>query len=71
MNSINLASYILTQCVRNMGQRWCRYNLDQWNNKLSFDIFNYISDHVKLIQLKDTAGNVNQSVIITKYWIYD
>ena len=65
INSIKFASDILTECVRNMGQQWCHYTLDQWKNKVSFDIFNYICDYVSLLQLRDTAGDVNQIVIIT------
>ena len=70
MKSIKFSSDILTECVRNTGEEWCLYKLVQWKNKVSFDIFNYISYHVKLLQLRYTAGNVNQSVIITEYWIY-
>ena len=34
-------------------------------------IFNYISDHVTLVKLEYSAGNVNHAVSITWSWIYD
>ena len=36
-----------------------------------FDILNYTSEHVALVQLMDTAENVNQDVSIFRRWIYD
>ena len=36
-----------------------------------FDVLNDISDHVTLVQLIKTAGNVKNSVIIIRCWIYD
>ena len=35
-----------------------------------FGIFGDISDHENLVQLVDTAGNVDHVVIITGCWIY-
>ena len=40
-------------------------------NRGWFHIFNEISDHVTLVQLIDTAGNVNHAVSITGCCIYD
>ena len=34
-------------------------------------LLNDISDHLTLVELIDTAGNVNHTVSITGYWIYD
>ena len=51
MDRIKFASDILTYRVINEGEQWCHYNLVQWNHKVSFDIFNYINDHVTIIQL--------------------
>ena len=71
MNRIKFASDIITDRVRNKGKRWCRYKLYSWKNKGSFVIFNDVSDHVTLLQLKDPAGNINHAVSITECWIYD
>ena len=51
INRIKFASNILTDRVINKEEQQCSYNLVQWKNKLSFDIFNDISDHVTLFQL--------------------
>ena len=48
----------------------CHYKLVQWNIKESFGILNDNSDHVTLVQLKDSSGNVNHAVSITVSWIY-
>ena len=36
-----------------------------------FDILNEISDHVTLVQLIDTDGNISHFVSIIRCWIYD
>ena len=36
-----------------------------------FDILNNIRDHVTLVQLIDTAGNINHDIIIIGCWMYD
>ena len=41
------------------------------NKKRDNYIFNDISENVTLVQLMDTAGNVNHTVSITGRWIYD
>ena len=48
-----------------------RCTIVQWKNKGSFDIFNDISDHVTLVQQRDTAGNANHTVSTTVYFICD
>ena len=57
--------------MRNKGEQLYHYKLVQWKSKGSFDIFNNISDHVKLVQLRDNNDNVNHAVIIKVSWIYD
>ena len=42
-----------------------------YKNKLSFDILNNISDHVTLVQLEDSSGNVNHAIIIKWCLIYN
>ena len=63
INRVKFSSDILTERVRNKGEQWCRYEIFQWNNKVSFDVFNDISDHVTFVQLEDSAGNVNHAFI--------
>ena len=70
-NSIKFDSDILTDCVRNKGEKQCRYKLIHWKIKGSFEICNDISDHVTLFQLIDTAVNFNHAMSITGSWIYD
>ena len=45
----------------------------RWFNEKTgeYYIFNYISDHVTLVQLVETSVNVNHAVSITGCWIYD
>ena len=47
------------------------YMIKQWEIKGSFDILNYITEHVTLFQLVDTVGDVNHAVIISGNWIFD
>ena len=37
----------------------------------SFDIFTYISEHVTLVQLMDSLGNVKNAFSVVGYWILD
>ena len=45
---IYFTSDILTNRVKNKVEQRCRYKLVQWNIKGSFDIFNYLGNHVTL-----------------------
>ena len=70
-NRIKFDSDILTYNVINNGEQQFRYNISQWKIKGSFYIFNDINDHITLVQLRNTAGNSNQTVSITGYRVYD
>ena len=37
----------------------------------SYDILEDISEHVTLVQLMDYLGNVNHSISVVGYWIFD
>ena len=37
----------------------------------SFDIETDINEHVTLVQLMDSLGNVNNSISVVGYWIFD
>ena len=47
------------------------YNIKQNNIKGNFDMINYISEHVTLVQLMDRIGNMNHSVIIAFNCMFD
>ena len=47
------------------------YNIKQNNIKGNFDMINYISEHVTLLQLMGKTGNMNHAVIINGNWIFD
>ena len=55
-----------------LGKRDISIFVIRWlhEKKSEFDILNDISDHVTLVQLIDTAGNVNHVVIIIGCCIY-
>ena len=39
--------------------------------KGSYDIMTDISEHVTLVQLMDSLGNVNNDISVVGYWIFD
>ena len=39
-----------------------------WIENDAFDILNYISDNVTLVQLMESLGNMNRAIIIVGYW---
>ena len=45
-----------------------RYNLTIWSENDAFDILNYISENVTLVQIMDPLGNVNNDIIIVGHW---
>ena len=48
-----------------------RYNLKLWKKNDAFDILNYISENVTLVQLIDSLGNVNNAISIVGHSIFD
>ena len=38
---------------------------------VSYDIMTDISEHVTLVQLMDSLGNVNHDISVVGYWIFD
>ena len=71
MYRIKFSNEIMIDHVRIKGEHRCRYEIFNVKQDKNFNIFNGISDHVMLVQLIDTAGNVNHVVSITGCWIYD
>ena len=60
----------MTDRVREEDNQNIRYKMFKLKTG-EFDILNDISDHVTLVQLIETAGNVNHAVSIIRCWIYD
>ena len=54
------------KCEQNL-----RYNLTIWRGDDAFDILNYISENVTLVQLMDSLGNVNRAISIVGHCIFD
>ena len=69
INMIKFANDIIIDKVRKNVRKFAVTSLFDWG-KGWFDIFNYISDHIKLFQTMDNACNVNHAVSITRWWIY-
>ena len=42
-----------------------------FRQKVYFNIFNNISEHVTLVQLIDSLGNANNAISVVGYWIFD
>ena len=47
------------------------YSLVKYNKKGSYDILKEIIEHVTLVQLLDSLGNVNHDISIVGSWIFD
>ena len=41
-----------------------------YKQKSTFDILNDISEHVNLVQLIDSLGNLNNDISVVGYWIF-
>ena len=47
------------------------YSLRKYKKKGSYDILTIISEHVNLVQLMDSLGNVNHAISVVRYWIFE
>ena len=56
--------------VKKLGDQHLHYIIKTLK-KGRFDILHDISENIKLVQLMDTQGNVNNAVSIFIYWIFD
>ena len=70
-NIIHLSNAIITNRRKIKGEQNLRYNLTIWKKNYAFDILNDISDMFTLVQLMDSLGNVNNSIIIVGHWVLD
>ena len=70
-NRINIANAIMTNIMYIKSEQKLRYNPKVWHNKDYFYILNNRSKYVTFVQLMDTLGNVNHSISIVGYWIFE
>ena len=47
------------------------YILSKYKKNGSYDVLTDISEHVTLVQLMDSLGNVNHAISVVGYWIFD
>ena len=55
---------------RKKGEHRIWYNIKQWIKRGSFEILDYISEHVTLVQRMDMVVNVKHAVSISGNWIF-
>ena len=70
-NRIRFANYIMKNRIKINGKQNLRYNLTIWKKIYAFDILNFISEYVTLVQLMDSLRNVNRTISIVGHWIFD
>ena len=68
---INFTNAIMVDKSRNPGEQRLHYKLEKMNRTGTFDILNNTSEHVTLLQLMDSLGNVNNAVSVVGMWIFD
>ena len=56
--------------ARNFGKKHLHYKLEKWK-KITFGILNNISEHVTLVKLMDSLGNVNHAVNVVGKCMFD
>ena len=71
VNRIDFANAILINGKKIKSKPRVYYSLREYKNKVSYDILKEISEHVTLVQLMDSLGSVNHSIIVVGYWIFD
>ena len=57
--------------ANNQGEQNVHYSINRQKTQGIFDILHEISENVTLVQLTGSVGNVNNSVSIVGYWIFD
>ena len=70
-NIIHFVNDIMTNRMHIKVEQHLRYNLNIWNKKGDFDILNYIREYFTLVQEIDTLVNVNRTISIVCYWIFE
>ena len=70
-NRIGFANAILKNEKRVKGEQKMYYNLVKYKKKGYYDILKGISGHVTLVKLMGLLGNMNHSIRVVGYWIFD
>ena len=70
-NSIDVAKSILKIERIFKGEQRVYYSLRKYTNMGSFDILIDMSEHVTMVQLMDSLGNVILAISVVGYWIFD
>ena len=70
-NRIDFTNAVLKNQNRVEGEQKLYYNMKMFKQKGYFNILNNISEHVTLVQLKNYLGNMNHSISVVGYWIFD
>ena len=61
---IKFANVIMIDKTRNKGQKNLCYKVEKWKKVGTFDIMNNISDHVTLLKLINSLGDMNHAVSV-------
>ena len=70
-NSIDFANYILKNNKINEGEARVHYNLIKYKKKGLYKFLEEIINHVILVQLMYSSGNVNDAISVVGNWIFD
>ena len=70
-NSIDVANAILKSKRMFKGEQRVYYILRKYKKMVPFDILTDISEHVTLVQLMYSLGNVIHAISVVGYWIFD
>ena len=70
-NRIDFANDILKNKKINKGETKVHYSLIKYKKKGIYKILEDISEHVNLVQLMYSLGNVNHAISVVEYWIFD
>ena len=70
-NRIDFANAILKNEKTIKGKPRVYYILSKYKTKGSYGILTEIIEHITLVQLMDSLGNVNRVIGVVGYWIFD
>ena len=70
-NRINVANAILKNEIKLKGEPIVYYSRSKYKKKGSYDIMTDISEHVNLVKIMDSLGNMNHTMSVFVYWIFD
>ena len=68
-NCIDSANSVLKNQRRVESEQGLYHNTNKFKHKYYYEILNYISEHVTLLNLMDSLGNENHAISIVGYWI--